>query len=282
MTFKRYVSTCLATLALGGLLFLKSYGQTMLDYRLDSDKAVKNNLPNKYALLISGDDKPRDIFDISFAYKTLLENGFHGEDIYIVDKTGQKKPFYEPDGIAAEENVKKILEHLTEKIDDKDVFFIYIGDHGSADSYCYDDKCDSTVRGSEIQLTDERMSEFYLGSYLKDINPKAGVVLADICYGGGFADLGKGNFIGIASGTRDQIVDGPVSETFACYFFDAFNKPESSDLDHDGAVSILEAFKYAKEYHKCSLVFFNYGWVSGWSHTPIIKSDINSDKINIK
>lgn len=234
---------------------LLTYGQKPdenLDYlhkidrlkdRLKHEGYKPNGQADKYAVLISGKAELRYQANLSIAYQILLEIGFKRESIYILDPAGEDTYFYPVDGLDKKTNIRAVFESLAKRIDDQDLLFVYVTDHGNR---AFEGPGSQTLQS--ILLVENSVSitqkEFF--SYLSDINPRVGVLLFDQCFSGGFAkETGKGKFISIAASKADEISGSLLYNSFGGEFLKAFRNKNESDKNKDGKVSIQEEFAYA-------------------------------------
>lgn len=292
MGIKNYVSKGLVSLILAGSLFLSGCGgavvsamptiptvprmlarPTKLEKRISQEATIPNNQRDKYAVLISGSIERRDMYDLSTAYQVFLENGFKKENIYILDEDGSKTPMYPVDDLSSKEAVAMLFTHLSEKTDDKDLLFVYITDHGKRITHrpANDERVEEI---STIVLPGEDLNEIELKSLLDKIKSKEIIVLADICYGGGFANrFSSGKYIGISSSTEEEMAHGNVKDSFGRYLMEAYRNIPEVDKNKDGIVNIPEAFEYAKQKHP---------WTRDGSDTPFLKSDKNLETLTLQ
>ena len=216
-----------------------------LEQRIDEDLAEKNNLPDKYAVIISGDGEKIFEDNISSAYNVFIENGFGKENIYILN-SGIKTECYPADGMASRDSIKIVLEHLAKKVDGNDMIFVYITSHGNQ-QYLIESS------GAKLKLTpiaalampNDEMLEPEFTKHLRQVKPGIGILVAEQCYGGDFAEnIGKENsYIGIsASGPGESA--WYYANTFATGFFNAWHTCIRCIVG-DGKVSIKEAYDYA-------------------------------------
>lgn len=255
---KNLIRKYLAALALAGSLFFTSYADTPsnLDKRI-SDNSKKNNKPDKYAVMISGDSRSKCKDDMSTTYKTLLEDGFKKEDIYVL---GTDINYYPVDDLPSKNNVRNVFRYLKKKIDDKDMLFVYTRGHGEREN-----------KMSYLVLFGPDLNQREFSQYIKGINPRIGIYLFDQCYSGGFANrIGKGRNVAIASTQPEDESSSDINDSFSHYFMRAFRDKANSDLNNDGKISLSEAFEYAKKNHSFS---------RNGKHKPFIRSILNSDKV---
>ncbi len=219
-----------------------------LEQRIDEEPAEKNNMPDKYAFIISGDSEKIFEDNIASAYNIFLENGFSKENIYILN-SGTKNECYPADGMASVGSIGMVLEHLAKKVDDNDMVFVYITPHGRPH---YSIEADGpklrVIPIPAIAMPTDEMLEPEFTRHLQQIKPGIGILIAEQCYGGSFAEnIGKENrYIGIsASGPMESAWYYRDMSTFATAFFNAW-QDKASDSNKDGRVSIKEAYDYAR------------------------------------
>ncbi len=134
-------------------------------------------------------------------------------------------------------------------MDKEDILVVYIGDHGKRTGV-RDRNTGEYKRITEVVLPYGSMCGMELEECLAGINPKFGVIVADICYGGGIAKrLGKGEYIGVSPTTNEGLAYATERDCFGVFFFQAFRNSRESDSNKDGKVTIAEAFDYAKNKH---------------------------------
>lgn len=95
-----------------------------------------------------------------------------------------------------------------------------------------------------IQLVDEKITEEDIGKYLKQLKLDRATMFFEQCHGGRYSRrFGKGMYLAISScGPEESSYD----VSFGNKFFWAFRDPKA-DINHDGRVSIGEAYKFALE-----------------------------------
>lgn len=275
MSIRNYVGRGLATLALAGSLFLSGCGDfpkpVNLERRLSQEVATQNHTEDKYAVIISGNTDYRHKENLSLAYQVLLENGFQKENVYILDDEGDKTAFYPVDDIASKEAIKMLFGHLAKRVDSKDLLFVYTTGHGGRTSI------DKEINGETkrikvfgIAIPGEDLLETEMAEYLSDVHPRAGVLVYDQCYSGGFAErTGRGNYIGISASEADELSH---SNTFPQTFFGAWRN-KSADKNNDGRLSIREIFDYTVQ---------NDEKTKDGSQKPQFFSDLKADEVFLK
>lgn len=263
-----------------------------LDRRLCKASHKKDKHPDKYAVLISGDNAYDFMEDLSANYRTLQSLGFERGNIYILDKEGKENAAcfnargevlaqYPSDGIASKENIEKLFEVLSHKIDSHDLLLVYTSDHG--DRLLFDpespaNQSEPREKQDDIKISalclngygsGQYITEIDMSRYLDAISPKLGILVFTQCYGGGFAArMGHGRYIGVSASGADQMANNLHS--FGTEFLNAFINNQT-DNNHDGKISIKEAFDHAYK--------IGYGGMFGESQTPQIFSDIDTDSL---
>lgn len=252
--------------------------------RIEKEGVIKNNKKDKYAILITGNNEKRFVYDLWYSYYTLLENNFKKENIYLLDEDGKEKicPFsgffkdkikYPVDGISTADNIESLLSHLSKKIDENDLLFINISSHGNKYNY-------KSSKGDEeyftISLPGLNLTNKVLKIWLDKVESDKTIILIDSCYSGGFAKtFSKGKYIGISSSKAEEVAWSKTSWSFSKSFMEAYNNKKESDKNKDGKISIQEAFEYGKEKHP-------YTKPGKKSHTPLLESEMDVKKISIE
>ena len=260
MVIKKGVCSILSLAGLVGSLSCASMA-------IPSSPAPENG-PEKYAVLISGQTEERHALNMTLVYNFLLENGYNEKNIQVLDGKGSDRLFcYPVDAAATVGNVKAALESLESKLDKNDSLFIYVSDHGGH-IYSPEGVGLSTISTNDGSTLDQRTFE----GFVNDLNYGTGMFVFDQCYSGGFAqETGHGNNVSIASASPDESAySGGIHNSFTAYFIKAYIFPQISDNNHDGNVSISEAFDYAETNHPYS----RQGW-----QDPMITTELNPDKI---
>jgi hypothetical protein len=276
MSLKSWIINGLTALVLAGGLYSESNSQefspTRLEQRIEKEEAVKNQQPDRYAVLVRGDDEDRHIANISLAYQVLIEQGFKKENIYILGGYGTQLYYHPSDGEATRDNLETILTHLSKKVDKKDLFLLYLSAHGYAEepvkeerglkerkeeaenisAFCLiknqEDRKKSSGIGRESQV--EGINEKEFQGLVSQINAGGIIYVFDFCNDGGFAKrFGKDNSIAISSTSADSDSHCRENESFSGSFFQAFRKGSGADKNQDRMTSITEAYNYAKETH---------------------------------
>lgn len=243
-----------------------------LEKKISQSPPAKDNISQKYGLVVSGFTENENTDSIGMAYRLMRERGFEENDIFVLDSDGVERGSYPVDSPSTAEAFRKVVNYLSAKVGTEDKLFVYISDHGTRD------KPKTSLRGTEIKelksyvaLYDSLVSDREFADYMQQINPGEGILLAEQCYGGGFSkEVGKGNFTAVSpSGPNEPSLIFSDYDSFAKCFLESFEKNES-DTDDDGRVSLKEAFKYASEKDIASA--FGY-------QTPCLYSDKDPAKV---
>ena len=261
----------LAFCALGGCVTYDSHYHPVLDARLANDTAFRDNMPEKYGLIVSGMTEKRCADTNKIAYDMLLSNGYSKDDIYVLDSDGSQRQ-YPVDAPASRESLCLVMDHLAKKAGPEDDIFVYIGDHGGVDVEGPRFRpADDAEVFSLIMLSGDIVSDKEFANYLHGIGVGQGILFAGQCYGGGFAEeAGKGNFTGVSSSEPDGESSSLWNGVdFDRTFFQSFGKKEADEND-DGNVSVREAFDYAKE---------NFILTSQGNETPCIFSEKDPSEV---
>lgn len=261
-----------------GLFALNSYFKTSklellpnsgifnkLEERISKETEKPNQNQDKYAVLISGKTEISTQADLSLAYQVLLENDFPKRNIYILDRKGGQQFFYPVDGSAEKQEIKNLFSHLGKIVDDQDLLFVYLTDHGKRK------KSSSGDSVSTFTLLGQYFDQREFSEYIKGINPRIGILLFDQCYSGGFAEeCGKGKFIGIASTKKTSKGTNQIYRSMGGLFMYAFRDEENSDSNKDGKVSLQEAIAYMSARHRA---------VRSGRLTPVIQGEYDLTKV---
>jgi len=252
--YRLLISLGLSALATGTL----SCGieEPKITQRINMEVASKNDTPDKYAVLINGGSEQRFSKNMGFVYRTLLDNGFESENIYVLDNSSGDGDHYHIDDGATKKSMSTLFSHLGRKVDGHDFFLVHIDDHGERGMVTNaESRLPEGV--TYLKLYEECMDEMEFENFISKVEPKVGIVTTDICYGGGIARrIGKGKFIGISAATEHQIAYGSEERPSFCHlFYQAFSwldflATDQPDKNMDDVVSVGEAFEYAKGKHK--------------------------------
>ncbi|MBA7651966.1 hypothetical protein ES703_59795 [subsurface metagenome] len=243
-----------------------------MEERIEQTEVWKNNLPDKYAVIINGDDATRHIRNVSLACNVLKQNGFIDENIFVLSyqqNTGEERiPTYAP----TFGNLRMLFRLLSEVIDDKDLLFIYGTGHGSGkggvSQICIRGIC---PRCKRPHLT-ARVSEIEFEYLIEAIHPQYGILVFDQCKAGGFGTTlqSRENFVVVCRAAQHE---SGTCKHFAKAFFDAFGDA-SSDVDNNGRISIGEAF--SKTLQIVNQIDAGY---QKHEYTPSLKGGLDADTI---
>ncbi|MFH1066019.1 MAG: C13 family peptidase [Nanoarchaeota archaeon] len=251
---------------IGGALSLASLAATMSCSSLTL-QTFPRDVPEKYAVLISGQTEERHALNMTLVYNFLLDRGFNEKNIYVIDGKGDDRLYcYPVNASATVNNVKAAFDSLQSKLDKNDSLFVYVSDHGGSIESPEGDL--STISTSDGSTLDQRTFE----SFINGLKYGLGVFLFDQCYSGGFAEeTGHGNNVSMASASADaSAYSGGIHNSFTAYFIKAFIYEAQSDANHDGKVSLTEAFNYAETNHPYS----RRGW-----QDPMVSTELDTDAI---
>ncbi|MEA3379197.1 MAG: hypothetical protein U9Q69_06225 [Nanoarchaeota archaeon] len=260
--------------------------------------AKKNNQQDKYAVIIAGGDRDDFILDTICTYRTLRAIGFKRENIYVLDRLGSSiyveedgnkyvisKEFkesmdYHSDGLATEENVRKVFSYLAKKIDKDDMLYVGLTSHGemlNGDGlpiWVYNGNEKRFAESSAITFIDNYMSAESLKYILDRIHSRTTIVLADTCYGAYFAKkFSHGRYVGMSANSLWELAFGSSVTSYTRSFFRAFEDSSRSDKNKDGLISIQEAFDY---------VLKNNFYVKVKDMKPQLESEKNLDKLYLE
>lgn len=215
-----------------------------LEYRLAYGSAAQSFARERYAVLINGSYESRHKKNIASAARLLHDLEYCPGNIFCLDVSGQEEEEYHVDGTASIETLEIVFTHLAGRIDSNDSLLIYVTGHGDQV------KSDLIVNGrpgryllSTIVLPGKDCDLLTFAQYLAHVKPNQGIYIFDQCHGGGFASyFGHGRVVGISACMTN---DMSVCNTFPQEFFRSFYSSRS-DVNHNGLVSILEAFEHAR------------------------------------
>ena len=237
---------------------------------------IKNS-PNSYAVIISGGINTYNNWirywnDCSFVYQMLVDRyGYKKENIYILMAGGKDPAWenhywlvgtpnfgfgagknYDLDNDGQEENIypatneyiNQIFNNLSTKISNKNDLFIFSTDHGDSD-------------GSMMLWNEEKISTSEFALQLNKVSQAKSIsVLMGQCFSGAFVESlqGDNRIICTAANSQESSYATPRLESpyWKVNLYDEFvykwikaHKNLDSDINGDGKVSMLEAFKYA-------------------------------------
>ncbi len=242
---------------------------TNLEDRLASEQSQKNSKPEKFAVLTASTIDERDMFDLALSYQILLEQGYEKENIYILDGDGSYTPLYPVDDYVSKENLRKIFEQLSQRMDANDKLLILLDGHGTKETHASEELKDFEILElSAFYLPNENdLTEIELKEMLDPIKAETKIVIADICYGGGFAlRFCNDNYVGISNGGVLEISHGNSYNTFTRHLMEAYRIIGTKGYE----VSIQDAFNYAKTQHP---------WTRNLEDTAILCTQLNPNNI---
>jgi hypothetical protein len=238
--------------------------------------------PNKFALLYSGginswQSRPRYWNDIRLMYSTLVEiYNFSPKNIFVIYTNGTHVHGFGDTSIpinysATDQNVRRAVNALKSRITDKSTFFVYFTSHGGGWNLStnksndgrfdtnQDEEATDTKKWDEqiyfYQQFNNNLWDDSLTNIFRDIHCKTFVALLEPCYSGGLIhDLRGTNRVLVSAANEYEESKGTESndqqdtdyDLFSYYFIWALKGAQGADVDHDGKISILEAFNYAK------------------------------------
>ncbi|MDI6737523.1 MAG: C13 family peptidase [Nanoarchaeota archaeon] len=190
---------------------------------------------DKYALVVIGSTNIGNYYGFSEqdnpfnasgrgVYNELKMLGFKDENMKFI--SGET---------ASARKVEDAADEFAQKVDNNDLFVAYIGTHGSPFALMFDNDGRESFTTTEIERAFEK------------VNPKLGVLYLDSCYSGNvISDLELPRYVLVSSTGKHSY---SFSDTFfspGISFFSQFSD-SSADLNHDGHVTIAEAFAKSNE-----------------------------------
>lgn len=229
---------------------------------------------NAYALIISGGIIPEKNYsrywnDCSLIYQILVDiYGYDRNKIYVLmaDGTSTEKDLYlltkykyisspldlNGDGTydiqrsATKDNISWAFDQLASKMTSNDNLFIFTTDHGSR----YNGLC----LWDEQNLTTSQMLE-----QVRKLNNYNSIsICMEQCYSGAFvnslSNIDRLTICTAANATETSCggTYGSYIDEYAYHWAMAMAQKESADTDNDTNISMLEAYKYAKNADGCS------------------------------
>jgi hypothetical protein len=213
--------------------------------------------------------------DCAFLYRTLRhtyhipqrnitvlmsDGGAQEDDMIRADGWGFRSSPTDLDGdglpdvnySAKREMLVSVLYDLSKKLTMDDHLFLFFVDHGGSDDHQSD---------SFIWLwNDEKMEDYALAMLLRLFNVASMNILMGQCYSGGFIEelAREGRIMSTSCCGNEQSWASPNYEydEFVYHWICAINgadeagRPINADTDHNGEVSMAEAFEYARS-HDC-------------------------------
>jgi len=215
-----------------------------LTERISSQTQEKNYHADKYAVLISGLTEEKHMKNLELADKVLLDKGYDENNTYILEGSGKKTGALPIDAPVTKESIEKVFDYLSKIIDKQDKLFVYMTGHGDQKIIGKNETSGfrEYIKVSTLLFEGGYITEVDFQDYLKKIDLYRGIVVADQCHGGGFAErIGHGPYVGISASKANQHSEG---NSFPQTFFTAGGNV-SVDSNKDGSISIQEAFDYA-------------------------------------
>lgn len=230
-----------------------------LEARIKKEGSQPNNLPDRIGAIILGSEEYNFHIEIGRCYQTLLENNWDPKNIYILSRSGKRNFCHPVDDVATKESFLMLLNHLSKKVDNKDLFLLYMNGHGTESEYQINGKGeDIGISGFSFEgKTPETINSFNsveLKNYLSYIKSKYKIVIIGSCNSGGFSEsMKKDNFFGkdnlctiITSSSISELASYNDNYSFDGFLFEGLsviNKKER-DKNKDGRISLKEAFDY--------------------------------------
>jgi hypothetical protein len=198
----------------------------------------------KYALLINSDTSSQHTSNMHLAYETLTRLGFKEQNIIVLKCTPFLKykdsyPYYFTSS-ALRSNLDKVFRYYRLQLNENDILLVYVTGHGYRKDY-----------ESWFLLEDKSISSSEYSKDMQRIKASTIISIFDPCYSGGFAFTMRSNHKAITITDTDggnQTDCKYFTETFWGAFFNLDN-----DLNHDGKVSLKEAYDVAIKEHKAHL-----------------------------
>lgn len=246
---------------------------------------AKRAAEHTYAVILSGgvskvSNKERYWNDCSFVYQTLVNKyGVPKDNISVVmsDGTDPADDIQIEEGVfksspldldydgkpdieyaATRANVKKMLSDLSRKMQKDDHLFFYVIDHGGS----IDEKNQSYI----CLWNWESLHDYELADWLRPFREKSIYINAVLgqCYSGGFVkELTEIGCVVATASEGDKpsyACRGIPFDEFVYQWTSAINEKDAfdhnvlSDEDHNGRVTMDEAFRYAKQHDGASEV----------------------------
>ena len=171
-------------------------------------------------------------------------------------------------------NISNSLFKLNKGIKSHDTFLIYFSGHGT---YQSDSSSPNGMRNFLLMYRRPHLPDNLLDSWIRKIKTKKLVWIFDACHSGGIAGKSKltrgSGRIPISKGQRAKVIENgdenlffgnramlgsssanetaievgsPINHGIFSYFFAKSLEPKNGDLNHDGTVTLLEAFSWSK------------------------------------
>lgn len=239
-----------------------------LESRLQ-EKFYKNLIRDKIAVLVSTTpDRLTEIRDLNYAYKFLSSSGY---EIYTLTQDGKDYHNLKVDGRLTAQNLGRLLNYLSNRVDEKDLLFVYITGHGR---FRRVPKFQRDLLA--ITLPDSSFIETTFDYYFSKINPQEGIVLFDLCCAGDFVNnFDRDNYAITCGGGGDVYHLSPLSSTYGRKFIDSY-PGHKGDKNKDGRVTLDEALDYAsKAYCFESIIPLK-------KTKPLVKSDLDLSQVSLE
>ncbi len=239
----------------------------------------------KYAVIIVGyysDEQHYTWFtrDAQRQYNVLTgKYGFNDSDVYMLltlreewaTILGMDSAIIDYD--ATEENIIMVFDYLREIIDEDDLLYVVVINHGGDDHHIYFSQLDIQIDfwqgifahdtyfglehiGDDVErrsvtmdvldnysnscAIDNRVYDYELKDYTNGINARRIIFVLQPCFSGGFInDLSKKNHVIITASTEVQ----PAFAPFIGYFYHGLNG-SADDSNNDGRLSLGEIYEY--------------------------------------
>lgn len=240
-----------------------------------------NSASHTYAVILSGginkySNHSRYWNDCSFIYQTLtrrfgipknqisvlMADGTDPEEDMIISYGGFSSSPTDLDGdgyddiqyAATKQNLTSVLHNLANVMTPKDNLFLYVIDHGGTDDY---------AGTSYICLWNkQKIYDYELAEILNTFDVKSMNIVLGQCFSGGFIDnLSAPNRVIATACNKDEYswaCSNINYDEFVYHWTSAINEANSlgvyadSDSNHDGFVSMREAFNYANKHDTAS------------------------------
>jgi len=270
------IALCLAGIGCQRLILSEKKGPWLtfprLENRLEQMEAKKNNLPDKCAVIINGDNSKLHIRNVSLAYNVLKQNDFMDQNIFVLSYQKNTKDEQIPTYAPTFGNLQMLFRLLSDTIDDKDFLFIYGTGHGTKKGDVSEIDIRKICPNCKRPHLTSAISEIEFEYLIKDIHPNYGVLVFDQCHAGGFGTKlqTRENLVLVFRATQHEL---GTCKHFAKAFFDAFGDA-SSDADNNDRISIGEAF--SKTLQTVNQVDPSY---QTYQYTPSIKGSLDANTI---
>lgn len=232
-----------------------------LEDRIEEEGSKPNNSPDKFGVIIIGDDSVNFHKEGGRCYQTLLENNFNRNRIYVLSKSG-KMDFCHPTGyVATKDSFLMLMNHLSRTLDKKDLFLLYMTGQGiEPPQYRLNDK-NELIKisrfsfGNRDYSIENSLTSIELANSLSYINSDNKIIIIDACLSGGNSDFMKlDNFFTknnkctiITSSGFLQRTYSSDNYSFSGFLFGALSpwNKEEVDENKDGRISLGESFRDA-------------------------------------